>query len=330
MKKVLFNTGKIVLTIAVMLLIFKRFDITPQRLIEVFKSCNPWWFAASFLTQVGAVIFSICRWVILLRAQGLYVPLPHLIGTFMIGRFFGTITPTGVGLEAFKAYDVARYTKKATESVAVVFIEKTVVSFTALSILVLFTLPHVTLEKLYLALFFAVFGFMLILALLLLFYPQAFEKILLLNFPGKGKVENILRNAVKAVGMYKRKKGTLLISIGCGIVATLCLIMTYYTNNLALNADISMRDVFIVGPLTQIAGMLPLSIAGVGLRDGAFVGLLDKSGIVFVHAAAVATTFMWYIVSISVNIIGAIIFLVRRTDYGRISKEEMDRVLKEK
>jgi hypothetical protein len=330
MKKIVINLAKILVTVLVFYLIFKKFDISPARLLEVLKTCNPWWFVASFFTQVGAVVFSICRWVVLLRAQEMKVPLPHLIGTYMIGRFFGTVTPTGIGLEAFKAYDVARYTKETTRAIAVVFIEKTVVTFIALSILVLITLPHVTLPPIYLAIFFVIFIFMLILALVLLFIPQVFEKILLLRFPGKGKIEGTLKNAVKAVEMYRNHKGSLLVSILCGIIATLFLIMTFYTNNLALNAGISLRQVYIVGPLTQIASMIPLSIAGVGLRDGAFVELLNSIQANFDYAAAVITSTMWYIVSISVNIIGAIIFLLRRTDYGTVSREEMDRVLKER
>jgi len=89
---------------------------------------------------------------------------------------------------------------------------------------------------------------------------------------------------------------------------------------------LGLSDVLKVGPLTQIATMIPLSIAGIGLREGAFVGLLKSMG-VWVGQKTVLAATMWYFVSVSVNIFGAIIFLTRRTDYkAKITKEEFKNV----
>jgi len=62
------------------------------------------------------------------------------------------------------------------------------------------------------------------------------------------------------------------------------------------------------------------------LREGAFVGLLKSMG-VWVGQKTVLAATMWYFVSVSVNIFGAIIFLTRRTDYkAKITKEEFKNV----
>jgi len=90
---------------------------------------------------------------------------------------------------------------------------------------------------------------------------------------------------------------------------------------------LSLADIYKVGPLTQIATMIPLSIAGIGLREGAFVGLL-RSANIWVGPKTVLAATMWYFVSVSINIIGAIIFLTRRTDYQRMLAERRAEIVK--
>ena len=84
-----------------------------------------------------------------------------------------------------------------------------------------------------------------------------------------------------------------------------------------------------IGPLTQIATMIPRAIAGIGLREGAFIGLLNYAGVTFEHSATLLTATMWYFVSISVNIVGAVIFLTRRTDYARVQSEQVRALMRD-
>jgi len=329
MKKHVLSLVKFAVTFGIIYLILQRFQIGWTDIHTALTESNPWWFAASIGTQIAAITFSILRWKTLLDGQDLILPTRHLINTYLVGRFLGTFTPTGVGLEAYKAYDVARYTGKATESVAVILIEKIVATFFSLSIMVLITLPFVKLGTTFLGVFFLFFFFLLLLALILLFKPSVIEKILCLNFPMKGKVEGKLREAVDAFTVYSHRKRCLLKAMFFGFFVYISLFATYYTNSLALHAGVGFLDVLRVGPLTQIATMIPLSIAGIGLREGAFMGLLDAAGVTFNSSATVLTATMWYFVSISVNIVGAIIFLTRKTDYENIRTENVQALMKD-
>ena len=320
---------KLGVTALILYLIFKKFHIGWGDITGAIAQSNPWWFLASFGTQLFAITFSVLRWNVLLRAQDLVLPFGHLVKTFLVGRFLGTFTPTGVGLEAYKAYDVARYTGRVTESVAVVFIEKAIGTFFALGLLALLTLPLFAayLKVLYLLLpFFAV---LLVMALVLLFKPGLIESILRLNVPLKEKIEGPLRNAVRAFTIYSERKGSLVAAVFFGFGMYLSLFLTYYTNARALHAGLGVVDVLLVCPLTQITTMLPVTIAGVGLREMSFVGLLDARGVTFVAASATLAATMWYFVSVAINGVGAMIFLTRRTDYKeRFSREQVDSVLR--
>ncbi len=329
MKKHLLTLVKFAVTFGILYLIFQRFQIGWGDIRRALSESNPWWFVASIGTQLVAITFSILRWSVLLRGQDLILPTRHLINTYLVGRFLGTFTPTGVGLEAYKAYDVARYTGKATESVAVIIIEKIVATFFSLSLLVLITLPFVHLPVIYIGAFFAFFLFLLVVALILLFKPSLIEGILGFNFPMKGKIEGKLREAIAAFTIYSQRKGALLAAIVFGFGVYISLFLTYYTNALALHAGVGLLDILKIGPLTQIATMIPLSIAGIGLREGAFIGLLEFAAIPFERSATLLTATMWYFVSISVNVVGAVIFLTRRTDYESIRAENVQALMRE-
>jgi uncharacterized protein (TIRG00374 family) len=320
-KKIIINVLKVSVTGAILYLIFQRFQIGFSDIVVSLRH-QPAWFIAALLAQVGAIAFSILRWKVLLSGQDLDVPWVHAIKTFLVGRFLGTFTPTGVGLEAYKAYDIARYTGRAAASVSVVLIEKLIGTFFSLGLLVLLTLPFFieALAAKFLYVFGAFFLALLVVALVLLFSPQALRALLALRLPFKAKLEKPLGRVVDAFTAYSSRKSSLVAAVAAGLMVYLFWFLTYYANNLALGAGLSLEQVFKVGPMTQIATMIPLSIAGIGLREGAFMGLLEILGAMEGATAAnrsamLLSATMVYFVSISLNVVGAVIFLVRRTDY---------------
>jgi hypothetical protein len=322
-KKLAINVLKVGVTAGILYLLFDRFQIGFDDIVSSFQR-QPAWFAASLLMQAGAILFSILRWRVLLAGQDLQVPLGHAAKTFLVGRFLGTFTPTGVGLEAYKAYDIARYTGRAEASVSVVVIEKMIGTFFSLGLMVLITLPFFAgaLDPKFLYVFGAFFVVLLALALTLLFRPGVFRALFSLRFPLRAKIEKPLNKMVDAFTIYSHRKGSLVVAILLGFVVYLFWFLTYYTNGLALGAGLSLEQVLKVGPMTQIATMIPLSIAGIGLREGAYMGLLEALGAMDGATSAARTAMMLsatmvYFVSISLNLIGAVIFLTRRTDYRR-------------
>ena len=67
---------------------------------------------------------------------GLYAALPKkkkplgrrlsllLVGTFLVGRFIGMFLPSTLGLDAYRAYDIARRAKDSVGSLTVIVVEK--------------------------------------------------------------------------------------------------------------------------------------------------------------------------------------------------------------
>jgi hypothetical protein len=383
MKKIIVTVVKLAITISILLFIFMKFQIGWGEIVAAFATSRQSWFLISIGTQLAAVAFSILRWHVLLKAQRFSVPFPRLVTTYLVGRFLGTFTPTGVGLEAYKAYDIARYTSRPTEAVTVVFVEK-FLTLLALSLLVLITLTKIELNIVFIAVFFVFLLFILAL-LVVLIYKAALLDSIAQALPFHAKTSGPVRKAVASFDNFRSRKAAMGLAIIYAMGVYFCLFATFYTNGVALGVDgyqyghaytaplseatlkvittmkiehlivgegnaqsvevfltdserqllsaqgytlvraenksvrkgLSPKDVFTVGPLTQLATMIPLSIAGIGLREGAFVGLLRQQGI-WIGPRIVLAASMWYFISVSVNILGAVLFMLRRSDYRKM------------
>ena len=69
--------------------------------MERLATISLFWMAGAFLVKGTGMGATVWRWKVLLEAQDLKVPLRHLIGTFLIGRFVGSFLPSTVGLDGY-------------------------------------------------------------------------------------------------------------------------------------------------------------------------------------------------------------------------------------
>ena len=116
---------KLAVSIGIMALVYRKV-MTKEGADEVAGHLSriswPWIGAATTMLFI-AIAAAVWRWDLLLRGQGIIAPKRHLLGSFMIGRFFGAFTPGGLGLQGYKLYDIASQTGKSARSTAVIGIE---------------------------------------------------------------------------------------------------------------------------------------------------------------------------------------------------------------
>ena len=99
----------------------------------------PFVLAATVIKGIG-ILCSMFRWHLLLIGQGIRFNFWHVIGSFLIGRFLGTFLPSTVGLDSYKLYDAARFSKKVVEPAAATAVEK-VMGLSGVFLTFLVTLP---------------------------------------------------------------------------------------------------------------------------------------------------------------------------------------------
>lgn len=283
------------------------------------------WVALGFLAQLAAMACTLARWKLLLDGQEMHVPLRHLIGTFMIGRFIGTFTPSTVGLDGYRMYDIARHSRKIAPAVSVILVEK-VIGFFVLSVLVLATLPWgvAVLPASTLTAVGALYAVPVLLSLVLLVRPSLIQRFLGVFFRPGTTLGKKVENAAAAVTTYEAQRSKLVQAVAIGFPVHLFSIAIFICTGYAIGAPISLTDMLFVGPLVITATVLPISLSGLGVREAAFIYLLTATGVSVGEAALLS--FLGYLIGRVISMFGGIFWIARRVGYRvRITGKAMER-----
>lgn len=236
--------------------------------------------------QLGSVGFSIARWQILLRAQGIDLPLGRLARSFFVGRFYGVFTPSTAGLDVYRAVDVGRATGEGVRSAAVIVIEK-LCGLLSLALLTFTLLPFggdrwLGREAIVAA---GLVGLGSLAGLAALRRPRIFAP-LVARLPGglRAKVEGAVRTMTdRPLGGADTLRALLL-----GGGAHLCISAVYAATASALGLTVGLPELLLVGNAIILATLAPVSVAGVGVREGTAVALLGAIGVSPADALLVA------------------------------------------
>ncbi len=258
------------------------FDVLAARLSDL---ALPFVVLASALHFV-AVFAGVQRYRLLLEQRGLSLPFAWVLKTYLVGRFVGAFTPSTVGLDFYRSIAVARHTGRKLESAAAVLAEK----LFGLSGLALVTLALVALGagdllgKSALPLALAILSAAGV-GLFALARPEKM-KALTRHAPARLRTRaEALLDAIAAGEMSAASTGRALALSICGHLATAAV---FVATALALRVSVDASTVLVVGNAIVIATLLPISVGGVGVREGVAVVLLASAGVGPTEASLIA------------------------------------------
>ena len=169
-----------------------------------------------------------------------------------------------------------------------------------------------------LAVVFLIFCVPVILSFFLLLKPglieKIMEKLLTARFPGKAKLEGVLRRSLAAVTVYQDHRDVLFRAVLLGFVVHASTVLMYYCCALAVGVDASLADMLFVGPWIILATVGLPTIAGEGAREFTALGLLARVGVNESAAWLVGHLGFWAAEFVPA-VIGGIILAVRPARY---------------
>lgn len=240
------------------------------------------WTLLAVLLHFGAVTAGVLRWRVLLDARALGQPLPTLYRSFLIGRFIGAFTPSTTGLDGYRLWDVGRRTGDYAGSGAVILVEK-LVGLVGMAAVCLALLPFGLLERL------GVLGVLVALGMA----GVALVGLFVLASPARAG--SLARLAPTPIRRRAQKiaealsgglaPGRMVVALALGIGSHAFLSSTFAASGLAIGIGIDPLTLLAVGNAIVISVLLPVSIGGVGVREGVAVALLVSAG-----SGAVSTT----------------------------------------
>ena len=235
---------------------------------------------APMLAAVGlhfvAVLAGVLRWRVLLLGRGIRLPMATLARSFLVGRFLGAFTPSTTGLDGYRLYDVARRTGDMAGSTATIAVEK-LVGLVGMASVCLALLPFGLGERLGPTALLIALGMASVAAIGLFAMASPRRARTLVRFvpgPLRPRVDAIVTSLLGG-GL---SASTLAPALALGIVSHLALSATFAASGLAFHATVPVGTLLSVGNAIVIAVLLPISIGGVGVREGVAVALLAGTG----------------------------------------------------
>ena len=278
MKKIILTIIQLGVTVALLVWVYHD----PKKLSEMRDALTHArfeWLAAGIVCYFLVELAAGFRWHILLKVQGINLTLPRLSGLFLIGMFYNQFLPGGTGGDIIKSYLLWKETdRKAGGLLAVVFDR-----FIGLVALVAITVTLVSMRFDLLAQTHETRRYLWILLILLgvsiaslaaSFLITGFKLFHLLphKFPGRERLIEISA----AYHLYARHWIATSVAFAASLVAHLATFTTFLCAAYALRADVLVTNFFAVMPIERTISALPISFAGVGLREKVLQTMLHQ------------------------------------------------------
>jgi glycosyltransferase 2 family protein len=246
------------------------------------------------LYMAGQAISS-WKWQILLQPVQLDVPYRKILGFYFTGMFFNLFLPTIVGGDAVKAVLLARETGAPARATMSVFMERNV-GLCALLIVAIGAAELAPPVEL--------FGLSLRMLTWLLAVAYAAANAVMMSALLYRVVDRLIAatplahlrhradSLYQAIVPYKSAPGRLIAGVGLSFLFQAIVIAVVFLNARALALDVPAAAVAVFVPLVSLAGMIPVSVNGLGVREALYILLFGRIGVPVETAVSLALLYL--------------------------------------
>jgi glycosyltransferase 2 family protein len=278
---------RVLLTAAILGYLATRLDMGEA--LRALLAVNPWHLLIVAVLVACDRAVMIWRWVLLLRSSGSPISAGAAAHIFLVSSFVGSFLPAGVGGDAARAYALMRHTARGGEAVASVAIDRYlgVVALMLLGAAGAASSAGLVPERQRVWLVGAALVFTI--ASVSLFW---LDRVVDLLMPASWRGANTgrrLRSAAGAMGDYRRHPGTLLRVLMLSFAVQLLRIAQAFVLGLGLGISVPFGYYLAFMPVGLLLLLLPVSISGFGLPQGAIVWLLRPMHVPEPQAFALST-----------------------------------------
>jgi uncharacterized protein (TIRG00374 family) len=233
---------------------------------------------------LGAISANALKWYILLLAQRIEVPFASVLAYTFVGAFFSNILPTNVGGDVVRGYGLARRTEQAAEAAISVVVDRVVglMAFMSAAVasaaVVVFFTGRKDLEGVELA---ALVGLIAIgggFAVLLSRRVRARAE-RLFCWSLLAPLAPLYGRLSEALAAYRYSYKALALAFCASLLTLLLSNLVNYCLAEALGGGIPLLYIFLFNPLVGFILLVPISVGGLGVNQGAYVFLYGLVGV---------------------------------------------------
>jgi uncharacterized protein (TIRG00374 family) len=297
------------------LLAFLLSKISIPKLTALVRDIDGGMIAATFAVFLASNVIGAYQWHVLLASSGVRLPFHRTIRFYFVGLFFNNFLPASIGGDAVKVYDVSRIEGSVYQVVAVTLLDR-IIGIFSLCVLASAAAVALMVSTQLGALWPYLFVFIACMTPALAFYFfRPLSRVVrwvvrALLPPNWGRGGSAILDHLSG---FKAKKTLILGLMLLSLVIQGMRVVTHVLVARALGLDIDPVIAglfFVFVPLLSLAMIPPITINGLGIREGLGILLFARAGIGQTDAFAIE--FLTYVVSVVVSLLGLACFVGRR------------------
>jgi uncharacterized protein (TIRG00374 family) len=302
--------AKVVLSLALFAWLFR--NVRWENIALTIGHARPVWLLSAFGLLLLSNVMGSLQWNRLLREVGSTIPFWKVVAYYHVGLFFNNFLPANVGGDFARIMDASRSgTASRTSAFSTVLLDRMIGTVTLGALAVLTTLPAI--DHFHLAAIYAgvlVFFLVAVCMLWAVFHPVvlgAVERIL--TRIGLGRLRPALDELSERLAAFRGHRQMFMELFAIATSVQLMRIFVHVLVARALGLHVALAYFFLFVPLLAVIVSLPISLNGIGVREGAGILLFGLVGLDRGHAFSLQ--FTTYLVALAVSLLGGVVFLVR-------------------
>ena len=264
------NIIKLLITIAIFYFLFQHIDF--HELWNILYKSHGGWILVALIMQLTSTYLAAYRWFKISQLLVFKEKLSFYVQSYFKGTFFNQALPSSIGGDAVRILDLTNKGYEKKDAFYGVFVDR-VVGLVGLLVLNLIAsiIFYGTFEKDFsqLIILIAIAG---IAGFSLLFQLHR------LTFLANYKFLNLFVRLANRLNTLYASRALLIKHISISVIVHFFSVLTMYGLSLSLGLDLSFQTLLIAVPPVFLLTIVPISLAGWGIREGAMVGIFMLVG----------------------------------------------------
>lgn len=301
--------AKIVVSIGLLVFLFTRAPL--GEVVATLRNANRLDLLGACVTLIVSNVLGAWQWDALLRGIGVRLPFVKVLAFYHIGLFFNNFLPANIGGDIARVLDAGRSAGNRPAVLSSVVLDRIVGTVALAGIALVTTLPAIR-QFHFGVLYLALVGFFVVsvLALWGVLHPRVLPAIeRWLSRIGLKFLKPHLDALAERLAGY-RGRGRLFTGVlSLATVVQLLRVGVHVWAARSLGITLPVTYFLLFVPLLAVIVSLPISLNGIGVREGAGMVLFGLVGVD--RTRAFSLQFSTYLVAVAVSLLGALIVLAR-------------------
>lgn len=282
--------------------------VRESSLISEWSTRTAMWLAAALGVTLVGIVLSAVRWRQVLHALGHRSRTATLLSHYLAGQFVGNFLPSTIGGDVLRVTRLSASNGDRPDSFASVVLER-LTGWLVLPVICLTGLfVNPSLLDLGTASAVAVVLSVGTLMLLVVLLAAGASPTLGRRLAGREGWRRFVEAVHLGLDRFRQRPGAAVAVIAVGFAYQLAVVVAAYFGARALGLDVGPTAILAFMPAVAIAQVIPISVGGLGVREGAFVLFLHPLGVP--TGEAVALGLLVYGLNLAVSLLGAPAFAV--------------------